>query len=334
MSIVGRRKCLVMASALLAWPALAWTGVVLAQTKQPILIGWLHAESRSAGGHFLAVFREGMSALGWKEGSNYVLEERWADGRADRVQPLAEELAARKPALIVAAPTGATAAAAKAAPTTPIVQANGGSPMALRLAASLARPGGMVTGVTNITDEIQEKFLELLLAAAPKLQRIGFLVDLNTPRHATFVKDARRAVEQFRVEAHFAEVTRPEELEPALARLATAGVEGLVALPDAGMFTTNRRRIVTFALAQRWPLIAGPMAWAEDGALLSYGADRVALHRRAAHYVDQILKGAKPADLPMEQPTIFELVINLKTAKALELKIPQSILLRANRAIE
>ena len=328
---VRRRQFLFAA---VTWPALAWTGVVLAQMKSPILIGWLHAESRGAGGNFLADFKEGMAALGWKEGSNYILEERWADGRADRLQPLAEELAARKPALIVAAPTNATAAAAKAAPKTPIVQANGGSPVDRELAASLARPGGMVTGVTNLTIEIHEKFLELLLAAAPKLQRVGFLVDLNLPRHAAFMKDARRSAEQHRVEARFAEVARPGEIEPAMTRLAMDGVEGLVALPDGGVFTTNRRRIVTFALAQRWPLIAGPSAWIEDGALLSYGADRRALHRRAAHYVDRILKGAMPGGLPIEQPTKFELVINMKTAKALGIKIPQTVLLRADRVIE
>ena len=327
---VRRRQFLIAA---FAWPALAWTGVVLAQTKSPILIGWLHVESRGVGGKFLTGFKEEMAALGWKEGSNYILEERWADGRADRLQPLADELAVRKPALIVAAPTNATAAAANAAPKTPIVQANGGPP-GPQLAVSLARPGGMVTGVTNLTTEIHEKFLELLLAAAPKLRRVGFLVDLNVLRHAAFMKDARRAAEQHRVEARFAEVAKPEEIEPAMTRLATDGVEGLVALPDGGVFTTNRRRIVTFALAQRWPLIAGPSAWIEDGALLSYGADRRALHRRAAHYVDKILKGAKPGDLPIEQPTNFELVINLKTAKNLGLKLPPLILLRADRVIE
>ena len=327
---VRRRQFLFAA---VTWPALAWTGVVLAQTKSPILIGWLHVESRGVAGNFLTVFKEEMAALGWKEGSNYILEERWADGRADRLQPLADELAVRKPALIVAAPTNATAAAANAAPKTPIVQANGGPP-GPQLAVSLARPGGMVTGVTNLTIEIHEKFLELLLAAAPKLQRVGFLVDLNLPRHAAFVKDARRSAEQHRVEARFAEVARPGEIEPAMTRLATDGVEGLVALPDGGVFTTNRRRIVTFALAQRWPLIAGPSAWIEDGALLSYGADRRALHRRAAHYVDRILKGAMPGGLPIEQPTKFELVINMKTARALGLTIPQSILLRADRVIE
>jgi len=326
------RRALILAAA--AWPALAWTDAAFGQSKKPpVLIGWLHPGSRIMSRRSLTAFKEGMAALGWKEGSNYALEERWADGRVDRLPALAEELAARKPALIVAS-IAATAAAAKAAPNVPVVQAQGGSPVNTGLAASLARPGGMVTGVTNIVTEVSEKYLEMLLAAAPKVKRIGFLADPASAGYAAHMKNARRAIEHYGVEARFAEVAKAEEIEPALARLAKEGVQGLVILPSAGLFVAERRRIVKLALAQRWPIIAGPSGFVEEGALLSYSADASALFRRSAYYVDRILKGAKPGDLPIEQPMKFELVLNMKTAKALGIKIPNSILVQVTRVIE
>ena len=326
------RRALILAAA--AWPALAWTDAAFGQSKKPpVLIGWLHPGSRIMSRRSLTAFKEGMEALGWKEGSNYALEERWADGRVDRLPALAEELAARKPALIVALLT-AVMVAAKAAPNVPVVQAQGASPVNTGLAASLARPGGMVTGVTNMATEVSEKYLELLLAAAPKVKHIGFLADPASAGYAAHMKNARRAIEHYGVEARFAEVAKAEEIEPALARLAKEGVQGLVILPSAGLFVAERRRIVKLALAQRWPIIAGPSGFVEEGALLSYSADASALFRRSAYYVDRILKGAKPGDLPIEQPMKFELVLNMKTAKALGIKIPNSILVQATRVIE
>jgi putative ABC transport system substrate-binding protein len=200
-----------------AWPALAWAGGVLAQTKKvPVLIGWLNGGSRESNAHLFAAFKEGLAALGWKEGSQVLIEDRWADGRSERLQPLAQELAAKRPVLIVAAPATAVRAAAKGAPNTPIVMATGGDPVAPGLVASLARPGGMVTGVSNLMTDISEKHLELLLAAAPRLRRIGFLSDTTAANHALFVANARRSVAQYSVEARYAGVARPEEIEPAL----------------------------------------------------------------------------------------------------------------------
>jgi putative ABC transport system substrate-binding protein len=325
-----KRRQFILAGA--SWPALAWAGAVLAQSKPPILIGWLETGSRASNAHYLAALKAGLAALGWKEGSQIVFEERWADGRIDRLPALAAELAAKKPAIIVAAPGAAVAAAAKAAPNIPIVQASGVDPVVAGLAASLARPGGMVTGVANIAGDVSEKYLELLLAAAPKLRRVGFLADPNLASRAKVMEGARRSAAQHRVEARFAEAARPEEIEPAFSRLAKEGVQGLVLLP--GWFLPERQRIVKLALAQRWPLIAGPQDYAEEGALLAYSVDRVALFRRAATYVDKILKGAKPGDLPIEQPMKVGLVINRRTAKALGLTIPQELLLRADRVIE
>ena len=266
-----------------------------AQSKKPVVIGWLHPGSRKAEEQFLAAFRDGMAALGWREGSNYVLEERWAEGRAELLPALAEELAARAPALIVAAPLMPVGIAAKAAPKTPIVIATGSDPVAAGFAASLARPGGLITGVTDVLVNVTEKYLELLLAAAPKLKRVGFLGDAVAQGRALVKDAAQRSAAQYSVEASFAEIATMDDIEPAVLRLAKEGAQALV-LISSGRLLAERRRIVKLALAQRWPVVGGARDFAEAGALLSYGADRSANFRRAAYYVDRILKGAKPGD--------------------------------------
>jgi putative ABC transport system substrate-binding protein len=194
----------------------------------------------------------------------------------------------------------------------------------------------MVTGVTNSFMEVSAKFLELLLAAAPKLKHIGILLDstLHASFRATHMETVQRASTQLSVEARIAEIGKREEIEPALARLAKEGAQGLIVLPGTGWFNDERTRILETALTQRWPVIGGPLQWAEQGALLSYGPELPAIYRRAAWYVDRILKGAKPGDLPIEQPTKFNLVVNMRTAKVLGLTIPQSILVLASRVIE
>ncbi len=318
------RRAILLAAA--AWPALAWAGAVRAQVKPPVVIGWFHADSRESSADYLSVFKEGLAALGWKEGSQIVIEERWADGRRERLQPLAEELAAKKPAVIVAAPTSALPAVAKAAPKTPIVMASGGDPVAWGLVKSLARPGGLITGSTNFSSNVAEKYIELLLDAAPKVKRVGVLagpIIPGVPGSALTREAVRRSAVQYSVEARFVEVANPEEIEPAISRLAKEGAQGLVVQLNP-MLRVERRRIMKLALAQRWPVVAGVREFAEEGALLSYSADALANYRRAAYYVDRILKGAKPGDLPIEQSTKFDFVLNMKTAKALGLTIPQS----------
>jgi putative ABC transport system substrate-binding protein len=325
----ARRELLVTVGAILLMPR-----AVFAQAKKtPIVIGYLGTASREVDGHALAELKKELAVLGWKEGDNYILEELWAGGQLNRLPTLAEELAARKPAVIVTATAAAAAAASKAAVKTPIVQGSGGSPVAIGLAASLARPGGMVTGLTNLVGELSEKYLELLLAAAPKLRRVGFLFDLKNPAYATHKKNAHRAIERFGVESRLAEVGSAEDLDRALPLLVKEAVQGLVVMPSPGLFNVERRRIVKFALSQRWPLVSS-VGFAEDGALIGYSADSAALYRRAAHYVDRILKGAKPADLPIEQPMHFNLAVNMKTAKALGLTLPPDIMVRATQVIE
>ena len=334
-----RRRLLAAAAAL----TLARAGATFAQplapsasqTKggAPVLIGWLATGSRAVSGRDLTVFKEGMAALGWQEGAQYILEERWADGDSGRLRPLAEELAAKQPALIVAAPSRAVAAAVKAAPRTPIVHANGADPVAAGFAASLARPGGMVTGLSNIAPDITAKHTELLHEAVPKVKRIGFLIDANTVSRPRLKQAAEHSVVHRKIEARFAEVGRADEIEPALARLAKDGAQALVIFASP-LFFNERQRIIKLALARRWAMIGSSREYAEDGALLSYGVDRAINYRRAAYYVDRILKGAKPAEMPIEQPMTIELVINGKTAKALGIKLPQSLLIRAERVID
>lgn len=328
---MNKRRKLVVA---LGAGALTASFAALAQPKQtPVLIGWLSAGSRESDSRVLDSFRKALVALGWKEGAQFVIEERHADGRTDRLPFLAGELADKKPALIVTLSAQATGAVAKAAPTTPVVMGAGADPVIAGFAASLARPGGMITGLSNITADVTEKYLELLLTAAPKLKRIGFLVDSNNPTRATLTKAAQRSAAQYSVDARFAVVASPEEIEPGLSRLAAEGIQALVMISSA-FFVHERQRILKLALAHRWPVISGSRAMTEGGALLSYGIDALANFRRAAYYVDRILKGAKPGDLPIEQPTTVELVINLKTARALKLTIPPELMVRATQVIE
>lgn len=263
--------------------------------KAPILIGWLSTGSRQESGSLLTTFKEGLSALGWKEGTQFVLEARWADGNYARLPSLAEELAAKKPAVIVTRPLQATVAAAKTAPSTPIVQAEGGDLVAAGLAASLARPGGMVTGLTNFSGDTSEKYLQLLLEVSPKLRRIGILGDPGNRNLPVLIDAVRRSLSKRIIEA---------------------------------------QRIAKLAIAHQWPAISLYRLFAEAGLLLSYGNDREPAYRRAAFYVDRTLKGTKPGELPVEQPTTFEMAINLKTAKTLGIQVPQSILIQATKVIE
>ena len=323
-----RRFC--AATAVLA--SLAYAGVSRAQSK-PVVIGWLNAGSRESSGHLLVALKEGLASYGWKEGAQYVIEERWAAARMGQLTMLAEQLAAAKPAIIVAAPSQAVAAASKAAPTTPVVHATGADPVVTGLVKSLARPGGMITGMSNVVGNTTEKLLEVLLAAAPKVRRVGFLLDATNLARAFLMETARRSAASYSIDARFAEVGTAEEIEPALARFAKEGVQALIAVASP-LLLTERRLVIRLATAQRWPVVGWAREWPEDGALLSYGVDTTANYRRSAYFVDRILKGAKPGDLPIEQPTKIEMILNKKTAHALGLTLPQTILLQADRVIE
>ena len=299
--------------------------------KPPALIGWLNPSSPKTRGYALPAFREGMMAHGWREGEHFVIEERWADGRMDRIPTLAEELMTKMPAVIVVTTTTVVAILAKMAPRVPIVQASGGGDLVQTgLAKSLARPGGMVTGLTNISNELSGKRVELLMETVPKMRQVGVLADPSTPEALVGLQPA---LARYSIKPLVAYARQEAEIEPALVRLAKDGAQALILLANP-WFNSKRDHILRLALAQRWPVVATQQEFAEAGALLSYGADIRAQYRRAAFFVDRILKGTRPGDLPIEQPTTFDLVVNLKTAKALGLTIPSTILVRATHVIE
>ena len=328
-----RRRVFVAAAA--AWAGIGWVAGAAAQSKRaPVVIGWLSNGSRESGAASLATFRQALAELGWKEGGQITIEARWAEGKMDRLPALAQELAALKPAVIVASPSSRPVVlAAKEAPHIPLVQASGGDLVSAGLAKMYAQPGGMVTGITNLPVEASEKYIEFLQMMAPKLRRVGFLIDPNTLDPAGQRKVIERASQRLSIESHFASAAKVEAIDPALVSLVKQGAQALVSMPSP-LFGFERPRILRFAQAQRWPVAAGTAQWVQAGALLSYGADASENFRRAAYYVDRILKGAKPGDLPLEQPRKFELVLNAKVAKTLGLQIPQELLLRADKVIE
>jgi putative ABC transport system substrate-binding protein len=282
---------------------------------------------------FVEAFRDGMRTLGYEEGRTVIYETRWADGKPDRLPALAAELAALNVDIILTGGETAIRAAHNAAPATPIVMGASNDPIGTGLAQSLARPGGMVTGLTIFSRELSQKRLELFRETVPSLGRVAVLINPSFPAALAEMKATEQAAQFIGITVQPVPVSRVEELERALASLTNSNVDGLITLADP-FFTAHRGRIVDLAQAARLPTMLHWREFVEAGGLLSYGPDNVDLYRRAASFVDKILKGAKPGDLPIEQPTKFVLAINLKTAKALGITIPQSVLFRADEVIE
>jgi putative ABC transport system substrate-binding protein len=277
---------------------------------------------------------QGLRELGWVDGKNIVIEYRWAEGRADRLPDLAAELVRLKVDVIFAANTSVALAAKNATGTIPIVMATGGDPVGLGLVASLARPGGNVTGLSfSVGMETVGKGLELLKETVPKVRRVAVLSNPANPSHALAIKNVSDAARAVRMQLQLLEARGPNEFDNAFAAMARERAEALLVVLDP-FFGIHRAQLRDLAAKNRLPAMYGSREYPEAGGLMSYGADFRHNFRRSATYVDKILKGAKPADLPIEQPTRFELVINMKTAKALGLTIPQSLLLRADQVIE
>ncbi len=297
-------------------------------------IGYLSGSSSTAQRDLIEAFRQGLRELGWVEGQNIVIDYRFAEGRFDRLPDLAAELVRLKVDLIVAGPTPPAVAAKNATAMIPIVMINVGDPVGTGLIASLARPGGNVTGLTfSVGMEVVGKPLELLKETVPKVRRVAILSNPANPAHALAIREVKVAARSLGVELQLLEARGPEEFDGAFAAMAKERVGALLVLADSVVFL-HRTRLAELAAKSRLPAAYGFRENVEAGGLMSYGIDMRDNARRAATYVDKILKGAKPADLAVEQPTKFELVINLKTAKALGLTIPQSLLLRADEVIE
>jgi putative tryptophan/tyrosine transport system substrate-binding protein len=302
-----------------------------AQTQPPgkvAQLGLLGLFTPELGTRSVAAVREGLGELGWLEGQNMQLEHRYASGKRDQLGTLAAELVQRKVDIIVALGTDATRAARGATSSIPIVMGAVSDPVSSGFVASLARPGGNVTGTSLLVPDLIGKQIQLLKEVAPRASRIG-VISLGGPS----MKEAAAATSRQGLKLHRIALREPLTLDDLAPQLRTARVDAILGVANPALDDV-RTRIVEIVNAQRLPSIFTLTYWAEAGGLMSYSADLYALQRRAATFVDKILKGAKPADLPVEQPTKFELVINLKTAKALGLTIPQSLLVRADQVIE
>ena len=329
--MIRRRKLLAALGAAAlsaAFPSLAQ------QRSKPWRIGVLASRSRpSSPDDPYASFAKGMSEFGYVEGKDYVYDWVYADGHYERLSELAAELVRRKVDIIVATSSVGAQAAHAATRTIPIVAASALEPVTMGLATSLARPGGNVTGLAGSGYDKSPKYLELLIAAVPKLSRVTILVNPASPTHNVMGDFLRSAAQKLDLQLRSRGMRSTEDIEPGFAAMAREGVQGLIVLPDA-FFFLERRRLADQATKYRLPTVCSQEEYADAGSLMSYGQSLADYYRYSASLVDKILKGAKPGDLPFEQPTRFTLVINRKTAKAIGLAIPQELLLRADRVIE
>jgi putative ABC transport system substrate-binding protein len=280
-------------------------------------------------------FRQRLRELGWVEGRNIAIEFRYAEGRADRLPGLADELVRLKVDIITAVPTPAALAARNATNTIPIVGMSLTEPVAVGLVASLARPGGNVTGVSyTFGTEIFGKQLELLRDVAPKVRRVAVLASpTGIPAYPQMLDAVRAAARSLGLELQLLEVREPSDFDSAFAAMAKERVGALLVMGHS-LFFIHRARLADLAARNRLPSMSTQEQWVDAGGLMSYGPNFVDLYRRGATYVDRILKGAKPGDLPIEQPTNLSLVLNLKTARRLGLTIPPAMLQRADQVIE
>jgi ABC-type uncharacterized transport system substrate-binding protein len=284
-------------------------------------------------GRFWEGFFQGLRELGYVEGQNVLFEGRWYGEHTDRLPALAIELVQLKVDVIVAGATPAPEAAQRATSTIPIVFTSHPDPVGSGLVSSLARPGRNVTGLSSLTRELVGKQLQLLKEALPGISRVAVLSNPTVPSNALLAKEAEVAARSLKVQLHVLEARAPSNFANAFSAMRKDRTGALIVLISS-MFFAERSRIAELAAQSRLPSLSASKEWAEAGGLMTYGTSARESWRRAATYVDKILKGAKPGDLPVEQPTKFELVINLKTAKALGLTIPQSLLLRADEIIQ
>jgi putative ABC transport system substrate-binding protein len=325
---------------------LIWLAVVLNLTLAPLAaeaqqagqaarIGYL-AANLTVSPHMNEAFRQGLRDLGYVDGRSVVIEYRDAEGKYDRLPALAAELVALKVDVIVAADTPAALAAKQATRTLPIVFIGAGDPVTIGLVTSLARPGGNVTGLSLLAPDLVGKRLELLKQAVPGVGRVAALWQPGFVGERTekdMLKEVEVAARALRVQLQYVEARGPADFDRAFSDMTRARADALTVLGSA-MFANERRRVVDLAAKNRLPGVYGFREYVDAGGLMAYGPNVADLFQRAAIYADKILKGAKPGDLPVEQPTKFELVINRKTAKALGLTIPPSVLGRADQVIE
>ena len=293
-------------------------------------IGWLGAARTSA--PRMEAFRQGLHELGYAEGKNIVIEYRYAEGKLDRLPALAADLARLKVDVIVAGSPQVTRSAKRATSTIPIVMAFDDDPVGSGFVASLARPGGNVTGLSTLFPEMSAKQLELLKEMVPALSRVAVLGNATQPGNPQALREINIAADGFGVQVQYLEVRDPKDIEPAFREASKEQANAILVLSTTILYF-NRRHVSDLAVKSRLPTIYGRPEYVDEGGLVYYGPSYNDLYRRAAVYVDKILKGATPADLPVEQPKKFELIFNLKTAKQIGITIPPSVLARADRIL-
>ena len=285
-------------------------------------------------GPYVEALRQGLRELGYVEGKNITIEYRGAEGKLDRIPSIVQELVQLKVDILIAPIPGAIRAAKQATKTIPIVMVAGIDPVATGLVDSLAHPGGNITGISTLSQDLNGKRLELLKEVVPRLSRVGILLDLETPSSVIHLKEYETVGRAFKIQTQSLEVRglKPD-LESAFQTAIKARAGAIITITNANLYL-QQKRIADLAIKNRLPSLFQGSTWVESGGLMSYSTDELGAFRRAAYYVDRILKGAKPADLPVEQPMKFEFVINLKTAKQIGLDIPQSVLFRADKVIK
>jgi putative ABC transport system substrate-binding protein len=309
-----------------------WAGAQ--QPPKTAKIGLLNPSTPAATAHFLEAFRQGLRELGYVEGKNFVLEPRYSEARAERLRGLARELVSLKVDVILAGTDVAIAAAKQQTQTIPIVMVASADPVGTGFVASLARPGGNVTGLSAISPELSGKRLELLREAVPGLSRVAFIWNPDIRGALLDYKETEGAARSLRLQLQSVEVLRAEDVDPAFSAVTKQRAQALIVQTPNPVLFAKRHQIVSLAQRDRLPSIYANKDFVDAGGLMSYGPNVADMYRRAAAFVDKILKGTKPADLPVEQPTRFELAINMKTAKALGLTLPQSVLIRADQVIQ
>ena len=322
--------CVVFGALLLA---LGSPGEAQQASKKIPRIGFLSANSPAAISARIEALRQGLRELGYVEGKNIVIEWRYAEGKPDRLPALATELVRLKVDVLVASGPAVTRAAKEATSTIPIVMTHDPDPVGNGLVTSLARPGGNITGLSALSSELSGKQLELLKETVPRLSRVAVLGNSTAPGNAQILKEVKVAAEALGIQLQYIEVQAPKDIETSF-RAASKG-HAEAALVRAGpVADSHRTQVVDLAVKNRLPGIYDRREFVDDGGLMSYGTNFAELSRRAATYVDKILKGTKPGDLPVEQPMKFEFIINLKTAKQIGLTIPPNVLAQADRVIK
>jgi putative ABC transport system substrate-binding protein len=324
-----RRAFIAALGSTVAWP--------LAARAQPAgripRIGFMGNSTAAMEANLVGPFRDGLRELGYEEGRNILIEYRWADGNYQRFPALIAELLAANVDVIVTAGTPAALAVKNAMTTVPLVMVAVGDPVGTGLIASLSRPGGTMTGLSSIAPDLEGKRLELLREVAPRLSRVALFWNPLNPFHDVSLKQARAAAQTLRIELQLLAVRVPQDLDQAFAAIVKDKPDALLLLADR-VFLHNRARMMEFAAKHRLPNINAYRELVEVGGLMSYGPSYEYMHKRAALFVDKILKGANPGELPVEQPTKFTLIVNLKAAKALGLELPPTLLARADEVIE